>query len=124
MARKNRIPALRLHKSTGQGRVTIQGKDHYCGKHGTIQCEVEYNRLLKEHGYLKESRLPDNTLMTVDVLALKFLEHAKSYYLRADGTETNEVHNFRQALKIAVRVHGRTPLNYFEEDCVRRACQR
>ena len=30
-------PSYRLHKASGQARVTINGKTHYLGKHGTQQ---------------------------------------------------------------------------------------
>ena len=32
---KNRIPKLRKHKSSGRAIVTLDGKDHYLGKHGS-----------------------------------------------------------------------------------------
>ena len=34
-ARTPRIPAYRLHKAYSQAVVTLNGRDHYLGKHGT-----------------------------------------------------------------------------------------
>lgn len=31
----NQVPAYRLHKHSGQAIVTLSGKDHLLGKHGT-----------------------------------------------------------------------------------------
>ncbi len=33
--RRNRIPSYRLHKASGQGIVTLNGKDHYLGLYNT-----------------------------------------------------------------------------------------
>ena len=35
MRRRKNLPSYRLHKPTGQAVVTLNGKDHYLGRHGT-----------------------------------------------------------------------------------------
>jgi hypothetical protein len=47
--RKTRIPAYRLHKSSGQAVVTIRGKDHYLGLYGSGSSRAEYDRLIAEY---------------------------------------------------------------------------
>ena len=44
--RKQQIPSYRLHKPSGQTVVTLNGKDHYLGKHGTARSQGEYERLI------------------------------------------------------------------------------
>ena len=41
-------PKYRPHKSSGQAVVTIRGKDHYLGKHGSVQSQERYHQLLAE----------------------------------------------------------------------------
>src|ERR671929_213785 len=43
-----RIPSYRLHKPSGQAVVTLSGKDHYLGRHGSPESRVAYERLLAE----------------------------------------------------------------------------
>ena len=41
-----RPPSYRLHKASGQAVVTIGGKDHYLGVHGTPESRLRYERLI------------------------------------------------------------------------------
>jgi hypothetical protein len=43
-----RTPSYRKHKGTGQAVVTLNGKDHYLGRHGTATSRDEYIRLVSE----------------------------------------------------------------------------
>ena len=42
-------PSYRLHKSTGQAVVCINGKDLYLGKHGTEESQRRYKQALADH---------------------------------------------------------------------------
>jgi integrase len=42
------VPSYRLHKASGQAIVTIGGKDHYLGQHGTAESKGKYERLIGE----------------------------------------------------------------------------
>ncbi len=44
----NATPKYRKHKASGQAIVTLCGKDHYLGPHGTKASNVEYDRLVAE----------------------------------------------------------------------------
>ena len=46
--RTPRIPLLRHHKPSDQGVVTLRGRDHYLGKHGSAAAKAEYDRLIAE----------------------------------------------------------------------------
>ena len=49
MPRTKLIPAYSLHKTTGQARVRIDGRDHYLGKFGAPESRRKYARLIGEH---------------------------------------------------------------------------
>jgi integrase len=55
MSKNRRIPAYQKHP-TGQARVRINGKDYYCGKHGTPESHARYDQLIEEKvlGHLDE----------------------------------------------------------------------
>jgi integrase len=44
-----RVPSYRLHKATGQAVVTIRGKDHYLGKHGSSESKERYRQTIANH---------------------------------------------------------------------------
>ena len=48
MPRQSRIPSYRLHKPSGQSVVTLNGKDHYLGKHGPAESQTAYERIVAE----------------------------------------------------------------------------
>lgn len=41
-------PKLQHHRATGQARVTIAGRDYYCGRWGSKEATAKYHRLLAE----------------------------------------------------------------------------
>ena len=43
-----RIPSYRLHSSSGRAVVTVDGRDHYLGPHGSDESHEAYNRLIAE----------------------------------------------------------------------------
>jgi integrase len=105
----DRVPKYRLHRRSGQAVVTLSGKDHYLGPHGTAASSVEYDRLIAE--WLTQRRQPIATSETaadisVNKLILLFWEHAQTYYCRPDGTHTSEVDNFKRILKLLRRGYG------------------
>ncbi|CAN5537961.1 hypothetical protein BH10PLA1_BH10PLA1_10000 [soil metagenome] len=44
----NQLPSYRLHKQSGRAVVTLTGKDHLLGAHGSAASKQEYNRLISE----------------------------------------------------------------------------
>ena len=46
--RSSTLPKHRKHKASGQAIVTLSGKMHYLGPHGTKTRHVEYDRLIQE----------------------------------------------------------------------------
>jgi len=45
----NSLPKYRKPRASGQALVTIKGRDHYLGPHGTRTSKLEYDRLVAEY---------------------------------------------------------------------------
>ncbi|TWT49355.1 site-specific tyrosine recombinase XerC [Rubripirellula amarantea] len=94
---KSEIPSYRKH-SSGQARVTINGRDYLLGPHGTQASKREYDRLIAE--YLGSGRSSsygtEPEAYLVGHLILDYLQHAKDYY----GTGvTSELHRIKSGCK-------------------------
>jgi len=80
-----RVPTYRRHKPTGQAVVTLNGRDHYLGKHGTPASQEKYARLIAE--WLDRERISTGAErrgprgdVTIAELILAYLRHALDYY--------------------------------------------
>jgi hypothetical protein len=74
-------PKYRKHRATGQAIVTVSGKDHYLGPHGTKDSRREYDRLIGE--WLAGGRpttIAAAQDITVAELCRAYKQHAESYY--------------------------------------------
>jgi len=98
-----RKPSYLLHKSTGQARVRIDGKDHYLGEYGSPESRERYDDLVAE--WFRNNLEASRSSLTIDELALLFLNHAESYY-RKNGKTTSEVQNIRIALRPLIQRFG------------------
>ena len=101
-------PKYRKHKASGQAIVTLSGKDHYLGPHGTKASRLEYDRVIAE--WIAGGRLPllETEERTIVQVIAAYLHHAKDYY-RGSG----EYENMRYALRPLKEVYGRTPAAEF-----------
>ena len=98
MPRLKEIPAYSLHKTTGQARIRINGKDHYLGLYGTPKSRNEYARLIAET--LRPGAAPPSVDtptgtypdISINELLVKYLDYADSYYVK-DGVPTGEAAN-------------------------------
>ncbi len=106
---KNR-PAYVHHRPTGQARVRIAGKDFYLGKFGTPESRKKYEELVT--AWLSDQD-PRHVALTIDDLALLFLDFAKTYYRHRDGTETRSTNHFCQALRPVIQLYGQTLVRDF-----------
>jgi integrase len=110
-----RTPSYRKHKPTGQAVVTLNGKDHYLGRYGTVASRAEYDRLIGE--WLACGRqLPvkgSSSDLTIAELIARYLPWVRGYYRRADGTETKEVDGFIRALRPLNHLYGGTAAKDF-----------
>jgi integrase len=102
-----RIPKYRLHKPTGLGVVTLAGKDHYLGKHGTPASKAEYDRLVGEWllGRPGPSSSPAAIDLTVDEVLLRYWAFAETYY----GKLSKQLDNVKLALRPLRQLYGSSP---------------
>jgi len=72
------LPTLSHHKGSGQGVVRLNGRDVYCGRFGTAECDAKYHTTIAAwiaNGRRLPDRAEDNTSgttadLTVNELAL------------------------------------------------------
>jgi hypothetical protein len=111
-----RIPRYRLHKRSGQAIVTLNGRDHYLGPHGSQTSKAEYDRLIAEwlvSGRRRAQPEESSPAPTIDHIIHGFWQHAQIHYRRPDGTPTSELDNFRQALRPLRRLYGTSSPSQF-----------
>ena len=99
------VPKYRKHRRSGQAVVTINGRAHYLGPHGTKVSRNEYDRLISE--WLSSGRSlsygrPTRQLSIAELL-LAYLRYAKAYY--GDGPR-GELVNMKHALKPLRELYG------------------
>lgn len=85
-----RIPTYRLHRATGLAVVTLDGKDHYLGRHGSPESKAEYDRLVAD--WMSRGRKLDEDggrRITVRKLAERYASFAEGYY-RKGGEPTSQ----------------------------------
>jgi integrase len=109
---KQRIPAYRLHKATGLAVVTLAGRDHYCGPHGTPESKAEYDRLVAEWLARGRTVSPNAATISINELCLAYLEHARAYYVK-NGKQTSEVHLIQTAIRSIRPLYGMQPVTAF-----------
>lgn len=104
-----RVPSYRRH-SSGQARVTINGKDHLLGLYGSPQSKEAYGRLIAEYsasGAPKTfGKVPEDLKM--EDLLYAYLQHSKVYY--ANSTEHA---NMKTVLKPMTELYADTLVGNF-----------
>lgn len=108
MARKaKRIPKLGIHKATGQARAVFDGKHCYFGKPGPLAerlFRAKVREWLGEAGHEatdgSSEPLGEIEVRCVADLIAAFLEVHERYYVRADGSQTGELDNYRAVFAV------------------------
>ena len=101
------VPTYRKHKPTGQAVVTLNGKDHYLGRHDTAASKAEYDRPIAE--WLASGRsLPNSGRQAVNEVILAYLRFAVEYY-RGSG----EVDKIKLAMRPLKALYGGTEAETF-----------
>ncbi|WP_422928368.1 tyrosine-type recombinase/integrase [Singulisphaera sp. PoT] len=108
-----KLPSYRLHRASGQAVVTLAGRDHYLGPHGTAASKAEYDRVLAE--YLSNGRRDAAREASVSVgeLLLAYLRYAEGHFTR-DGKPTRHVDNIKDAIRPLRKLYSHTPAEDFD----------
>ncbi len=80
MTTRTRVPKYRLHKASGQAVVTLDGRDHYLGKHGTARSKAEYRRIIAEYLAAGDVRpaAKSQLRLTIAGLVERYLRHQQA----------------------------------------------
>ncbi|MCH8853321.1 MAG: site-specific integrase [Planctomycetes bacterium] len=111
MPKLEKFPKYRLHKSSGQAVVVLDGESFYLGPHGTENSKAKYDRLIAEW-LANGRRVPDNHRNGPDRLMCElssaYWDFVQDYY-RKNGRPTDEQGHVRVLLRHLQRLYGRTP---------------
>lgn len=102
------VPKYRKHKQSGQAIVTLSGRDHLLGPHGTKASKLLYDRLITE--WLIRGRQPAISVVggiTIVEGIARYWQHAKSYYVK-NCEPTDEQSGIRCALRFLKSLYGDT----------------
>lgn len=83
------IPAMQLHRASGQARVNLSGRDVYLGEWGSDAAATEYDRVINQ--WLALGRVwppPPDHQLTLGQLYAKYAAHADAFY-RKRGKPTS-----------------------------------
>lgn len=135
---RSKLPSLRRHKGSGQGVVTLAGRDIYCGSWPSGQktppaaVEEQYRRAIGE--WLSSGRpvaakpvaaipspkpipkIPmtsDASIITIEELLASFWLHAQNHYRLPDGSESSELCVFRSLFKTVRGMYSSLPVAEF-----------
>jgi integrase len=114
-AKARRIPKLGRH-SSGQARVTLNGKVHYCGMWGTAEAHARYAELIREwqeRGEQPAERAPNPVQASLRLgdLLRQFLEHvdATGRY-RKNGKPNSHRAEFGNVIDSLTKFAGNVPV--------------
>jgi hypothetical protein len=124
--RRTKIPAYRLHRGTGQAVVTLNGRDHYLGRHGTPESKERYERTISLW-LMNRRQLPDAPPVdgrSVGQILDSFGRHAERRYVHSDGTSTGEHENFQMAAGPLRTLYASLPAKNFDAQALEVVRQR
>jgi integrase len=115
MPRLASIPSYRHHRQSGQAVVTLPDglghrRDVLLGKYGTAASRAEYARVIAEWE-ANNRRLPAPAVitdLTINEVAVRYLQWAKEHYRDADGNQSGELDNVTLAVQPLRQLYGHT----------------
>lgn len=121
----NAKPKYRKHRASGQAVVTIAGKDHYLGPHGSKASKREYDRLIAEWEAGNRSPLAPASPESITVVELcaVYWRFAQRWYVK-DGRPTEEQDGIRAAIRPLKALYGHTAAVEFGPKSLRAVRQR
>jgi len=125
-----RLPSYRLHRASGQAIVTINGRDIYLGRHGTVESKAEYDRIIEEWLANHRQTAPVTSngrshepSTSINELVLAFWDHATSYYVK-NGEPTREIQALKYSFRPLVELYGATETAQFTPRALKAVRQR
>ena len=131
MARpRNTLPSYQHHKTTGQARAYIDGRDYYLGLYGSDESRRRFGELIARHAaglpLVDPLAQPKAELFgsttekpqvdpgpSVAELIVAFKAFADAYYLKPDGTPTAEIDCLESAIRPLRELYGLLPISEF-----------
>lgn len=114
-----KLPSYRRHKVSGHAVVTLNGRDHYLGPHGSPESVDAYKRLIAEWttaGPAATAATNAESTAAADFriceLLAAYLEYAERYYIK-DGEPTGEAKNVKEATRQLQELYSMTPVADF-----------
>jgi integrase len=109
-----RLPKYRKH-SSGQARVTLDGKDFLLGAYGSAASQEAYRRKVAEWLETggKAAHGADAPPLSVNELILAYWKHAAAYYGYGIDGDRKDSYCLRDALRVVKELYGRTPARDF-----------
>jgi integrase len=111
--RRPRVPSYRPH-SSGQARVTLNGKDVLLGPYGSAESQEHYRRIIREWLEAKQQPVPEPAEpITLNELILAYWKHAEVYYGFAADPTRGDGACLKAALAVVKSLYGSTPAAEF-----------
>ncbi|HEX4607055.1 MAG TPA: site-specific integrase, partial [Urbifossiella sp.] len=117
MARpKNPVPVYSKHPIRDTARCWAGGKWIPLGRYDSPESRAAFRRVCAElaaSGPAVAAGRARGSSVTLNEVLLAFIGHAEAFYVRPDGTQTNEVGEFKAALKVVRELYGHEPAANF-----------
>jgi integrase len=115
LSKPTRIPTYRRH-SSGQARVTLNGKDHLLGPYASKESREAYDRLVAEwlvhRGKIPTKAEEEKQPLSVNELILAYWKFAVDYYGFEAG-DRGDAYCLRDALRVVRSLYGGTVARNF-----------
>jgi integrase len=110
LVESRRVPALQLHKASGQAVVKVGGRVRYLGAFGSDEAQQKYQRVLAE--FRASGGLAAVAVVTIDHVIAGYWRHAEVYY-RKNGKPTSELSVLKLAMRFLHDLYGPLPVTEF-----------
>lgn len=112
--RPPQTPSYRLHRSSGLAVVTLDGRDHYLGPHGSPESHERYRTLVGrwQLGALLPGSGPRTDDLMLNELFVRYWKHVRQYYRKHD-LPTEEQRMIRTALRPLLEYFGSMRVSEF-----------
>jgi integrase len=104
---RNSVPSIRPH-SSGQARVTIEGKDYLLGKFGSPEAEEAYRRILAQWLAREGPFAPADEPITITEVIAGYWLYAEKYYGYDRDPKRGDCWNLKSTLGILRDLYGST----------------